>query len=303
MEIDPQRLINSPHTVRFVSALARVVPPSVAYPICSLIGSWAAGQRQSSMTRAVRVNQWVARGASLEKEALDAAVRQTLQNNARDIYDLYHSLERPDTGWQRIRLNPLAKELIQRPEFSDRGLVIAGIHLSGFDSVLMSVIRKGAKALVLTIPDPQGGRRVEFEMRQRTGMNILPASLDALRQGVRHLERGGLVVTGIDRPVDRPRLQPNFFGHPAPLPTHHIFLASRAHVPVILMAVIRQKDGKYDLLCSEPMEMEPLNSYESGSLRNAEKILQQAEQFIRLAPQQWNVPLPVWPDLVNRVPN
>ncbi len=255
------------------------------------------------MTRAVRVNQWMARGARLEKEALDAAVRETLQNNARDIYNLYHSLERPDTVWQRIRLNPLAKNLIQRPEFSNRGLVIVGIHLSGFDSVLMAMTRQGVKALVLTIPDPQGGRRVEFEMRQRTGMNILPASLEALRQAVRHLERGGLVVTGIDRPVDKPRLQPRFFGHPAPLPTHHIFLASKARVPVVLMAAIRQKDGKYQLLCTEPMEMEPADNYESGILQNAERVLQQAEEFIRLAPQQWNVPLPVWPDLVNRVPS
>jgi len=167
----------------------------------------------------------------------------------------------------------------------------------------MTMIRKGVNALVLTIPDPQGGRRVEFEMRQRTGMNILPASLDALRQAVRHLKRGGLVVTGIDRPVDRPRLQPMFFGHPAPLPTHHIFLASKARVPVVLMAAIRQEDGKYRLLCSEPIEMEPADDYETGMLRNAERVLQQAERFIRLAPQQWNVPLPVWPDLVNRVPN
>lgn len=303
MAIDLQQIINSPYTVRLVSILARAVPPSVGYPLCDLIGKWAATRRQSNVARAVRLNQWMARGASLENDRLDAAVRETLQNNARDLYDLYHSLERPDVVWRRIHLNPLTENLLVRPEFGERGLVVVGIHLSSFDSVLLSLIRKGVQALVLTIPDPQGGRRVEFEMRQRVGMNILPASLDALRQSIRHLEKGGLVVTGIDRPVTDVRLLPRFFGQPAPLPTHHIFLASKARVPVVLMAVLRQPDGTYKLLSTEPMEMEPAADHETGISHNAERVLQQAEEFIRLAPQQWNVPLPVWPELMNRVPN
>ena len=303
MAIDLQQIINSPHTVRFVSVLARAVPPSVGYPVCDLIGKWAAARSGSTVTRAVRLNQWMARGASLETKTLDDAVRETLQNNARDIYDLYHSLERPAETWRRICLNSLAEELLGRPQFSNRGLVIVGIHMSSFDSAMLSLVQYGAKALVLTIPNPQGGRRMEFEMRQRIGMDILPASLDALRQAIQYLEKGGLVVTGIDRPVAGLRLQPRFFGQPAPLPTHHILLASRARVPVVLMAVLRQEDGKYTLLRSEPMEMEPSANREQGILQNAEKVLHQAERFIRMAPQQWNMPLPVWPELMNRVPS
>ena len=302
MAIDLQQIINSPHTVRFVSGLARMVPPPVGYPACGLIGKWAASRRQSSVTQAVRLNQWVARGANLEMGILDQAVREPFQNNVLDLYDLYHSLERPEAVWGRMCLNPLVEELVRRPEFSGRGLVIAGIHLSGFDSVMMALIRRGVKGLVLTIPNPQGGRRVEYEMRRRTGMNILPASLEALRQAVRHLEKGGLVLTGIDRPVTDQRLRPRFFGQPACLPTHHIFLAMKASVPVVLMAVIRQRDGTYNLLSSGLMEMERHADRETETLRNAEKVLKQAEEFIRLAPQQWNVPLPVWPDLMERVP-
>jgi KDO2-lipid IV(A) lauroyltransferase len=303
MAINLQQIINSPLVVRFVPSLARVVPPSVGYPACDLIGKWAASRRQSSVTQAVRLNQWVARGAGLEKNTLDQAVRETFQNNVRDLYDLYHSLERPEAVWNRICLNPLAEELLRRPEFSGRGLVIAGIHLSGFDSVMMTLIRRGVKGLVLSIPNPQGGRRVEYEMRRRTGMNILPASLDALRHAVRHLEKGGLVLTGIDHPVNDQRLRPRFFGQPACLPIHHIFLASKASVPVVLTAALRQQDGTYNLLSSELMEMERHADRETEALQNAEKVLKQAEEFIRLAPQQWNVPLPVWPDLMKTVPN
>lgn len=302
MTIDPQQVINHPFTVRFVSLAARLVPPAIGYPVCDLIGSWAAARRQSRLTRAVRLNQWMARGASMEPLMLDEAVRETLQNNARDIYALYHSLDRPEEIWKRICFNPLAEELVRRPEFANRGLVVAGIHLSSFDSVMLSLVRHGAKALVLTIPDPQGGRRVEYEMRRRTGMNILPASRDALRQAVQHLRQGGMVLTGIDRPVPDPRLRPSFFGQPAPLPSHHIFLALKADVPIVLMAVIRQKDGRYRMLSSGLMEMEQSEDHETATLSNAERVLEEAEDFIRLAPRQWNVPLPVWPELQSKVP-
>ncbi|MGE5375961.1 MAG: hypothetical protein ACM3XO_12965, partial [Bacteroidota bacterium] len=105
MTVDLQQVINNPFTVRFVSAIARLVPPGLGYPVCDAIGRWAATHRQSTVTRAVRVNQWVARGASLDREALDDVVRETLQNNVRDLYDLYHYLEHPEATWKRTCLS------------------------------------------------------------------------------------------------------------------------------------------------------------------------------------------------------
>lgn len=303
MAIDPQQLINSPLTVRFVFLIARAIPPSVAYPACDRIADWVARHHQSSTTRAVRLNQWVARGASLDRGLLDEAVRDTLRNNVRDLYDLYHHIDRPEVIERRICLNQLAARLIRRPEFGERGLVIVGLHLSNFDSVMQSVCRQGLKPLILTIPDPQAGRRVEYELRKRTGLNLVPASVTALRQAVRHLEQGGLVLTGMDRPVAAPRLRPRFFGQPASLPVHSIYLALKARVPVVIMAAIRQEDGKYNVQSSEVMEMEKHSDHDIGALRNAEMVLEQAEEFIRLAPQQWNVPLPVWPELLDQVPD
>jgi lauroyl/myristoyl acyltransferase len=181
--------------------------------------------------------------------------------------------------------------------------MLVSIHLSSFDSILLSMHHRGAKGLLLTIPNPQGGRRVEYEMRSSTGMKILPASLNSFRQAVRHLKQGGLVVTAIDRSVPGVRLRPRFFGQPAQLSTHHIYLALKARVPVVVMAVIRQPDGKYKIVGSELMEIEQHTDHESTVLHNAERVLEKAESFIRQAPQQWNVPLPIWPELLGEVPN
>jgi lauroyl/myristoyl acyltransferase len=241
-------------------------------------------------------------GANLEKEALDRVVSETFRNNARNLYDLYHYIDNPEATQGIISLNPAARGLVGRPEFGERGVVIVGLHLSNFDLVLQSVCRRGFKIMVLTIPDPQGGRRVEYEIRRRTGMNLVPASLSALRQAVRHLERGGMVLTGMDRPVPNPKYCPRFFGHAAPLPIDPVYLASKARVPVVVMAAIQRADGMYHVLASEPIETEYYLEDGVEILQNAEKVIKQMEDFIRLAPQQWNMFLPVWPDMLERVP-
>jgi KDO2-lipid IV(A) lauroyltransferase len=244
----------------------------------------------------------VARGANLQKEMLDRAVRETLKNNVRDLYLLYHCVQNPEATRRLIHLDDFARQLIERREFAERGLVIAGLHLSGFDLILQSICRQGLKAMILTIPNPQGGRLVEYEMRKKAGMNVVPASLNTLRQAVKHLEQGGMVLTGMDHPVPAPKHHPKFFGLATSLPTHYISLASKARVPLVIMAAIYQADGKYHVLSSEPIEMEFDADREKEILRNAEKVLRQAEEFIRLAPQQWNVPLPVWPQYLGNVP-
>lgn len=303
MSIDLQQVINSRIAVRFVSLIGRVTPPSIGYPICDIIANWIATRRDSKVTQAVRANQWMARGANLEKEALDKVVREAFRNNAHNLYDLYHYIQRPEAAHRMISLNPLARELIERPEFGDRGLVIVGLHLSNFDFILQFMSQQGCKAMILTIPDPQGGRQVEYEFRKKTGMNLVPVSVSALRQAVKYLEQGGIVFTGIDRPVPDPKFRPKFFGCAASLPSHYSYLASKAHVPVVIMAAIQQADGKYHIMNSEPIEMEQYSDHATENLLNAEKVLRRAEDFIRLAPQQWNMFLPVWPELLEKAPS
>jgi lauroyl/myristoyl acyltransferase len=301
MSIDLQQVINSPIAVSLVSFLGRVIPPGIGYPICDLIADWVATRRDSNVVQAVRVNQWMVHGANLEKEALDKVVWETFRNNARNLYDLYHFIQRPEATQRIISLDSAVRALVERPEFGDRGLVILGLHLSNFDLVLHSICRKGFKAMVLTIPNPQGGRRVEYEMRRRTGMNLIPTSVSALRQAVKHLEQGGMVLTGMDRPVSNPKFCPRFFGHAASLPIHSIYLASKARVQVVIMAAIQQVDGMYQVMASEPMEMEDYPENATRHLRNAEKVLRRVEDFIRLAPEQWNMFLPVWPDMLGLI--
>jgi KDO2-lipid IV(A) lauroyltransferase len=302
-----QQIINSSFSLRLVSALAQRLSPRLGYPLAYFVGEQIGRQRNSKLVRAVRANQWVIHGGALKGEALDQVVRKTFRYWARCIFDLYHYMDDPEAAKQLVVLEPSFQELAHRPEFERRGdrrgVVIVGLHLSNFDLVLQWLCREGMKPLLLTIPDPQGGRRMEYEMRKRTGMNLVPASVGAFRQAIKHLQRGGMVVTGIDRPIPEPEACPRFFGRPATLPMHPIFLAAKARAPVIVAATNLQEDGKYHVFASDLIEMDPHPDPAQGMLRNAEKVLTVAEEFIRRCPQQWSVPLSVWPQVMDLVPN
>jgi len=304
--IDLQQMINSPGSLRLVSALAQGLSPRVGHPLAYFVAGQIARQRDSEVVRAVRANQWVIHGEALQGGALDQVVRETFRYWARCIFDLYHYMDDPEGTKQLIVLESSFQELACRPEFerrgNRRGLVIVGLHVSNFDLILQWLCKQGMKPLILTIPDPQGGRRLEYEMRKRTGMNLVPASVGAFKQAIKHLQRGGMVVTGIDRPIPKPEACPRFFGRPAALPMHHIFLATKARVPVMIAVANLQKDEKYHVFASDLIEMDPHPDAQEGMLHNAEKVLAVAEEFIRRCPQQWSVPLPVWPQVMDLVP-
>ncbi len=303
MAVNLQRILSGKLGVGLANILGRVLPPRLGYAAADLIADRIAAYRNSGMVRGVRANQWIVRGESLQGDALDRAVRETLRHSARSIFDLYRSLQHPQAVQKSIEMDPAARLLFQRPEFDDRGLVVVSLHLGNFDLILHTLAMQGMKPLVLTIPDPQGGRHVEYESRKKAGANMLPVSVGALRQALRHLQRGGFVATGIDRPIPEPRIRPRFFGRPASLPVHYIFLAIKAKVPVMVVATIRQPDGRHCIFSSGLVEMDPHPEEEMETLRNAEKVLGVAEEFIRRVPEQWSVSLPVWPEALESVPN
>jgi lauroyl/myristoyl acyltransferase len=302
MAIDLQRITNSRLGVKLVSLIGKTVPPKMGYWIADFLAGWIATRRQSSLVRGIRINQWVIRGAGPDKETLDQAVQDTLKNIARALYSLYHFIHDPKSFHDKVVLNPVARGLLERPEFSDRGLMVVGVHMSNFDFILQSMCMQGMKAFALTIPHPQGGNRLEYEMRKRTGLKLVPASISAIRQAVKHLELGGMVLTGIDRPVTDSKFHPVFFGKASSLPTHHIHLAMKAGVPVVIVAARLGTDGRYHVTTSEPIEMESGSDHSKEILWNAERVLKEAEVFISQAPEQWSMTLPVWPHLMETVP-
>jgi KDO2-lipid IV(A) lauroyltransferase len=183
-----------------------------------------------------------------------------------------------------------------------QGKVVVGVHLSNFDFALHTLVRYGARALTVTVPSLGGGYQAQFKLRVKSGLEIMPASIHSFRLGIERLKAGGLVLTGIDRPIQDPKHCPVFFGYPAPLPVHHVYMALKADAPILLMSVIMDSVGIYRIVVSEPIYMKPNPDRNQELVQNAEAVLSIAEQFIKQAPEQWAMYFPVWPGLSETVP-
>jgi lauroyl/myristoyl acyltransferase len=301
--INVETITNSSLGVSLLAATLAHMDPRFGHRLADFIGDRLAANRNSKLVRAVRANQAVLLGEAATTAALDRAVRDALRSSARSVFDLYRYIDEPEAFDRLVVLEDGMPELISRAEFAEDGLVAVGPHLSSFDLLARWICGQIVRPLVLTLPNPRGGRRVEYEMRQQMGVNLVPSTIAGLRKAVRHLQHGGAVLTSLDRPIPKPRVQPRFFGRPAAVPVHHIFLAMKARVPLVVVATMLEEDGRYHVHRSDWIEMETNLEGDKQVLHNAEKVLHVAEGFIRRAPQQWSVPLPVWPTAASLVPH
>jgi len=302
MKLDPRTIINSPLGLNLADFIGRYTPDWLGRRIALFAADRISARKGWKMVRAARCNQWIASGGQLDPDSLNKVVADNFRSIACSVYDLYHNINKPATFLRLIEPDPIAIQLVQRPEFSDRGLVVAGIHMSNFDMAFQVGGLSGIKALVVTLPELNAGYQIQTNMRSKNGLSMVQASVGSLKHAVDHLKAGGLIITGIDRPDDSYLYRPKFFGRPAAIPIHHIFLALKSHVPIIVAAIHKQSDGKYHFLFSEPIEMQPHPDRNTEILLNAEMILRVSEGFICRDPSQWAMTFPVWPDAMDQVP-
>jgi lauroyl/myristoyl acyltransferase len=295
--LDLQAIINSRIGVGLALGLGRILPPGIGYRFVGQLAGWIAAQRNSNIVKAVRANQWIVGGEKLTSSQLDWAVRATFRNTARCLFDLYHHLNDLETINQKIDFSEVANLFDNRDkeEIKQNGLIIVGIHLSNFDLIMHAAANLGLHAMVLSFADPGESYRWQNDIRRRAGLDMVPASMQSMRQAVKLLKEGGKVLTGIDRPVNGGKIKPLFFDRPAQLPTHHINLALYANVPIVVVATLLQSDGRYHILASESVHMRRFTDHQTEIKYNAEAVLNVAQSFICQAPQQWAMFYPVWP--------
>jgi lauroyl/myristoyl acyltransferase len=299
MPFDLQTVINSQIAVGLALGLGRILPASVGYRLADRLALMIAAQKRSSMYRAVRANQWVLHGGAISSDELDRVVMAVFRNTADCLYDFYHHLDLLPEMEKRIHFSRRGEALLEKRGKGESGVVIVGVHLSNFDLVAREAARHGLKAMVLAYSNPGKGYQWQNELRRRAGLDLVPASAEAVRQAIRRLKQGENVLTGIDRPIQEVKYQPLFFGRPASLPVHHIHLALAANAEIVVVGAIKRGGGIYDIQVSEPIKMQTCSDRDKEILTNAEKVLKVAEGMIRQVPEQWSMFFPVWPEITS----
>lgn len=301
MRLDPQAIINSRLGVGLALGMARSLPPWVGHRIARFAADLVASRKSWGLVQAVLANQWVVHGGNLNSSELDNIVQRIFRNTAYCIYDLYHFIHNQNHLLDMIEFDATSLDIIERSQKKETGLIIVGVHSCSFDIVMQAASLRGLESLVITLPQLNPGYQWQTEMRERVGMEILPASVSTLHEAVHRLRNGGMVLTALDRPIQGLKHRPKFFGRQASLPVHYIQLALKAEVPVRLASGLLLPDGSYSFLISESIEMVPYPDRDKEIISNAERALKVAEEMICRSPDQWAMFYPVWDNALEEV--
>jgi len=262
--------------------------------ISSVIGSL----KNLDITSSIRSNQYVVSGGTLSDLELAQRTKQVLSHAGRCYYDLYHYYDMQEKIDKIVPWSETMTEFVNLSR-EDQGYLVVAPHLSNFDLVVARLVRGGFEGKVLSYPNPGSGYQLQNEIRKSLGMDLIPLGDSSLEtEIVDYLKAGGIVATGVDRPVTsrKKRHYSKLFGRPSPLPLGYITTAIAADVPIIVVAAFMRPDGSYGLRLSKPIMLIKYGNKLDDILLNAERVLKKIEEFIKLAPEQWLMYYPVWPD-------
>jgi lauroyl/myristoyl acyltransferase len=302
MKLSLQSIINSRFGIGLILGIGKLIPPKIGYKIADWAASKIASRKESQMVQSLRANQWIITGQKLSSEDLDAQVLNTFRHIAHVQYDLYHTLDNHQAILDRMILSPKLVGFLKSRIGGPEGTMIVAPHLSNFDLAGRAMALNGFSIQVLSIPQPHGGYQWQNRLRKNIGMDVSPTSTESLRRAKARLKAGGVVITGLERPIPETNYHPNFFNYPASVPVFYVRLALQTNSAMLVVACVGTPEENYVMECSDLIYLEsnsdPLQEIE----KNAEIVLRASEPFFRAHPEQWAMTYPVWPFALKIMP-
>ncbi|HHX66085.1 MAG TPA: hypothetical protein GX702_14500 [Chloroflexi bacterium] len=289
-----QDILGSPPFVFLGIAISRTLPPRTVYWLAKRIARSMA-RRRNQMFSTVRHNL-----AHVVPDADDAELDRMAENAiyhaGRTYFDMFRlTMDDYRAGRAQVCLDAEAWEAARNELLGPRGTIIVGPHMSNFDLASQWFAAQGVEIQALSLAEPDMGTRVVNRLRSHRGITMTPVNLNALRLAMTRLKRGGVVMTGVDRPVSEKDRPLPFFGRPARLPTGHVRLALQTDSRLLVACCVQAPDGCYNIHIAPPLEMERTGKgREVDERHNALRVLAILEDMIRMAPSQWLMFVPVW---------
>jgi KDO2-lipid IV(A) lauroyltransferase len=276
--------------------LGAVLPTKQAYRLADRIAANVVSQTDSELYRALRTNQAVVRGLAYDDPQLDDIMLRVMQNATRGYADWFKGMAKGRQYLlERCHLEDHLMESALQAREDGRGLLMVGGHMSSFNIMMLGLGVLGLPIKVLSFADPGGSYKIDNIIRKRYGLELAPISVSSLKEAIRRLKNGGLVLTGIDRPdVGGEPLE--FFGTQVVMPVGHARLAIRTGSRIMIGATTRIGPAQYKVYGPEVIEPEISGNYDKDVKRLAQRTLHILEGQIRARPDEWLMFFPIWPE-------
>jgi KDO2-lipid IV(A) lauroyltransferase len=218
----------------------------------------------------------------------------------RGYYDLFRAWQLPQEQLVASVDIPEEVRAVVRSAWNRAGgSVLVFPHLSAFDLGAQAMGFYLPETQVLTVPDPPPGFELTNTLRLWSGFEVTPLSSSALRQAIKRLRRGGVVSVAGDRPISDLDEPVPFFGRPACVPSGHVRLALKTGAQVVVACCfLSPLTRKYTMHVEPPLEMIRTGNQDEDVRVNMRQVLDALERIIGRWPEQWQMFVPVWPELV-----
>jgi KDO2-lipid IV(A) lauroyltransferase len=294
--MDLQNLLSSERVIRLGLFLGRTLPPSAGYGIARAI-AWLITRGRARMVRIVQGNLRQIIGPGAGHPRLEELTYQVILHAGIRIYDFFHAVGRPPAELARMVPIPAAILVeIKKVQQAGKGVLILGLHLSNYDLAMLSFGVHGLPIQGLSLANPHAGFTILNRLREEAGFELTPITPTALRQAVRRLKRGGIVMTAADWPDPADRAMVPFFGRPAYLPLGPARLARLTGAVVFLGACHHTPESGYILEIEGPLELAESSDRQADILTNTRRLAEWMEIQIRAHPEQWMMFRPFWPE-------
>jgi lauroyl/myristoyl acyltransferase len=284
------------YTYRSVDAIARSIPAPV--------GTWlgtavmrALSTRLGSRSKVVRAHMRRVLGPGASEDTIEHAARQCFA-----VYGRYWA--------EAFRISTLTRaELDAGMEWeglvnvehalqAGKGAMLAMPHIGGFDWGGAWFAASGYPATVVaeSLEPPE---LFDFfkTLREGFGLEVVELGDAAGAAILRRLRSNGLVGLVCDRDIAGTGAEVEFFGYSTTIPAGPATLALRTGAAIIPCAVYFEPDGLHRGVIRPPLEVSRTGNLREDIQRITQDLAREFENFIRVAPEQWHVLQPNWPDI------
>jgi KDO2-lipid IV(A) lauroyltransferase len=297
MRLRLQDVTSSRAMTRFGLWMARRMSRRTGYGAAQ----WAAhliARRKPEIYGTVQANLRQIVGPEVGADALAQMTWRVFYHAGQTYYDFFHTVGAPrEVVLDSVDVPTTLIEHIQGATAAGQGVLLLGTHMSNFDLVGLALGAHGLPIQVLSLTNPGEGFQVLNRLRATWGFEITPITPESLRAAIRRLRGGGIVLTGVDRPIPQDRELVEFLGRPAYLPVGPARLALMSNARVFVGSCRYDDAAGYALEYTGPIEMISSGDRREDILANTRRIAAVVERYVSAHPDQWMMFHPFWPDL------
>jgi lauroyl/myristoyl acyltransferase len=186
-------------------------------------------------------------------------------------------------------------EHLEAARAKGKGVLVVSAHMGSWE-VVAAIWSASIGPVSLFAEELEPAALYEWyrKTRARLGISVLPVTRPGLREVLRALQAGEMVVTAIDRDVLGTGIEMDFFGRPARIPSGPASIALRHGTPLLPVYVYRLPDDTFRAEGTPPILPVNTGDREADTRRATAEVLRRLEVFIRAHPEQWHMPHEIW---------